>query len=69
MLKQPWHFTSCTDLNPNLIQTNLLISENENFKKYNIITMKKELGDCTRRLSLCFLFSSSAGGLSKSMSF
>lgn len=32
-------------------------------------TMKKELGDCTSRLSLCFLFSSSAGGLSRSMSF
>ncbi|KAK3412919.1 hypothetical protein EUGRSUZ_I01578 [Eucalyptus grandis] len=31
--------------------------------------MKKELGDCTRRLSLCFLFSSSAGGFSKSISF
>ena len=31
--------------------------------------MKKELGDWTRRLSLCFLFSSSAGGFSKSISF
>lgn len=31
--------------------------------------MKKELGDCTKRLSLCFLFSSSAGGLSRSISF
>lgn len=31
--------------------------------------MKKELGDCTNRLSLCFLFSSSAGGFSKSISF
>ena len=32
-------------------------------------TMKKEFGDCTRRLSLCFLFSNSAGGFSKSISF
>lgn len=31
--------------------------------------MKNELGDWTRRLSLCFLFSSSAGGFSKSISF
>jgi hypothetical protein len=32
------------------------------------LTMKKELGDCTKRLSLCFCFSSSAGGLSRSIS-
>lgn len=32
-------------------------------------TMKKELGDWTSRFFLCFSFSSSAGGLSKSMSF
>lgn len=31
--------------------------------------MKKELGDCTRRLSLCFLISNSADGCSKSTSF
>ena len=31
--------------------------------------MKKELGDWTRRFFLCFSFSRSAGGLSKSMSF
>jgi len=31
--------------------------------------MKKEFGDWTRRLSLCFLFSISAGGFSKSISF
>ncbi|MFS8030836.1 hypothetical protein Hanom_Chr17g01538791 [Helianthus anomalus] len=31
--------------------------------------MKKEFGDCTRRLSLCFLFSNSAGGFSRSTSF
>eukprot|EP00192_Tetraselmis_astigmatica_P023553 CAMPEP_0117666448 /NCGR_PEP_ID=MMETSP0804-20121206/10382_1 /TAXON_ID=1074897 /ORGANISM="Tetraselmis astigmatica, Strain CCMP880" /LENGTH=60 /DNA_ID=CAMNT_0005473995 /DNA_START=445 /DNA_END=623 /DNA_ORIENTATION=+ len=30
--------------------------------------MKKELGDCTKRLSLCFDFSNSTGGCSKSMS-
>jgi hypothetical protein len=32
-------------------------------------TMKKELGDWTRRFFLCLSFSSSAGGLSRSMSF
>uniref|UniRef100_A0A0A9G9M6 Uncharacterized protein n=1 Tax=Arundo donax TaxID=35708 RepID=A0A0A9G9M6_ARUDO len=31
--------------------------------------MKKELGDWTRRFFLCLSFSSSAGGLSRSMSF
>lgn len=31
--------------------------------------MKKELGDCTSLFNLCFLFSSSAGGCSKSISF
>jgi len=32
-------------------------------------TMKKEFGDCTRRFFLCLSFSSSAGGLSRSISF
>lgn len=35
----------------------------------NSHTMKKEFGDCTSRLSLCFLFSSSAGGFNRSISF
>lgn len=34
----------------------------------HLTSMKKLLGDCTRRLSLCLRFSSSAGGLSKSIS-
>ncbi len=36
---------------------------------YLKLTMKKELGDCTRRFSLCFLLSNSTGGCSKSISF
>lgn len=35
---------------------------------WHLTSMKYELGDATRRLSLCFLFSSSAGGWSRSMS-
>jgi hypothetical protein len=37
--------------------------------KGRVRTMKKELGDWTRRFFLCLSFSSSAGGLSRSMSF
>lgn len=36
---------------------------------WHLTSMKKELGVCTSLLSLCFLFSSSAGGWSKSISF
>ena len=36
---------------------------------WHLTSMKKEFGDWTRRLSLCFLFSNSAGGFSKSISF
>jgi hypothetical protein len=46
--------------------------KNTNRRKQNGIlklTMKKELGDCTRRFSLCFLLSSSTGGCSRSISF
>ena len=35
---------------------------------WHLTSMKKELGEATRRWSLCFRFSSSAGGLSRSMS-
>lgn len=35
---------------------------------WHLTSMKKELGDWTRRFNLCFFFSSSAGGCSKSMS-
>lgn len=34
----------------------------------HLTSMKKLLGDCTSLLSLCFLFSSSAGGFSRSIS-
>jgi len=36
---------------------------------WHLTSMKKELGDWTRRFFLCLSFSSSAGGLSRSMSF
>uniref|UniRef100_A0A2P2JV15 40S ribosomal protein S27 n=1 Tax=Rhizophora mucronata TaxID=61149 RepID=A0A2P2JV15_RHIMU len=36
---------------------------------WHFTSMKKELGDWTRRFSLCFLFSVSAGGFNTSMSF
>lgn len=35
---------------------------------WHLTSMKNELGDCTSRLSLCFCFSSSTGGCSRSMS-
>lgn len=35
---------------------------------WHFTSMKKELGDCTRRFSLCFRFSSSAGGCKRSIS-
>lgn len=35
---------------------------------WHLTSMKKEFGDCTSRFVLCFCFSSSAGGCSRSMS-
>lgn len=35
---------------------------------WHLTSMKNELGDCTRRLSLCFCCSSALGGFSRSMS-
>lgn len=35
---------------------------------WHLTSMKYELGDCTKRLSLCLRFSSSGEGLSRSIS-
>ena len=74
MLKQPWHFTSydfkaSRDMIRFPERTKETKSSELSWIRESGTTMKKELGDCTRRLSLCFLFSSSAGGFSRSMSF
>jgi hypothetical protein len=78
MLKQPWHFTSCRMnitkskfINQIHVLRRSINKENVNHHHYfrRTSTMKKELGDCTRRLSLCFFFSSSAGGWRRSISF
>lgn len=71
MLKHPWHFTSCAKWNQSDKHNphTKLFPKDFTHRNSNINTMKNELGDCTSLLSLCFLFSRSAGGWSKSISF